>query len=638
MTLANISPLTIGICAGIVLWWLLAIIVLLIKRRRIAKDIESCSLEDERASNRISQYLKSIVGKGASEHYEEYVNLGTIAPLYKANLHMWQAYPGIFTSLGILGTFWGLSNSVADFNSADASAIRASIESLLSGMGTAFLTSLCGMAAALLYTLFEKWAVNSLSKDLDSLCQRLDNQTYISPDKHLENSLEAISTQISSIDSSFKKNIEEVFNTKIVPMMEDLTQKLENPAQTVVDSLVKEFQRICDNFAGTLTESVNNKMEELLQQMIVASESMNKLPAVINNISEQMKQAYDGVVKEIEESIQLHRKATEESIEQRREYDTEVQSQYANLGNHIKLLQDQLNEQMKGIPAMIETASEQMRLAYDGVVKEIEESIELHRKATEESIEQRKEYDTEVQSQYANLGNHIKLLQDQLNEQMKGIPAMIETASEQMKLAYDGVVKEIEEAIEQRKEYDAEVMKQYSELAGQIDNLKDVSQMCAESVKAITEVNKDISDAKSDINNLASKIRSTCETLLGVEKELSDNSTLIYSELSRIQEYNSKIISDLSDYESLIQGVEKGMQGVFAEIENGLKNYVSVSRKGMQDLLDTFTTSVTNATGDLSNSTNRLHETINSVFASMTKMESLASTIMEGMKDQAINQ
>lgn len=554
MTLANISPLAIGFCAVIIIWGIIAIAKLIKQRNSIAKDIQNCSLEDEGSSNRISQYLKSIEGKGASEHYEEYVNLGTIAPLYKANLHLWQAYPGIFTSLGILGTFLGLSISVMRFNSADASAIRASIESLLSGMGTAFFTSLCGMLFALIYTRTEKWAVNSLSKDLDSLCQRLDNQTYISPDKYLENSLEAISTQISSIDSSFKKNIEEVFNTKIVPMMEELTQKLENPAQTVVDSLVKEFQRICDNFAGTLTESVNNKMEELLQQMIVASEAMNKLPSVIDNISEQMKLAYDGVVKEIEESI-----------------------------------------------------------------------------------EQRKEYDTEVQSQYANLGNHIKLLQNQLNEQMKGIPAMIETASEQMKLAYDGVVKEIEEAIEQRKEYDAEVMKQYSELAGQIDNLKDVSQMCAESVKAITEVNKDISDAKSDINNLASKIRSTCETLLGVEKELSDNSTLIYSELSRIQEYNSKIISDLSDYESRIQGVEKGMQGVFAEIENGLKNYVSVSRKGMQDLLDIFTTSVTNATGDLSNSTNRLHETINSVFASMTKMESLASTIMEGMKEQAIN-
>lgn len=565
MTLANISPLAIVFCAVIFIWGIIAIAKLIRQHNSIAKDIKNCSLEDDSQSNRISQYLKSIVGKGASEHYEEYLNLGTIAPLYKANLHLWQAYPGIFTSMGILGTFLGLSISVMRFNSADASAIRSSIESLLSGMGTAFFTSLCGMLFALIYTRIEKWAINSLSKDLDSLCQRLDNQTYISPDKHLDDSLVAISTQISSIDSSFKKNIEEVFNTKIVPMMEELTQKLENPAQTVVDSLVKEFQRICDNFAGTLTESVNNKMEELLQQMIVASEAMNKLPSVIDNISEQMK------------------------------------------------------------------------LAYDGVVKEIEESIELHRKATEESIEQRKEYDTEVQSQYANLGNHIKLLQNQLNEQMKGIPAMIETASEQMKLAYDGVVKEIEEAIEQRKEYDAEVMKQYSELAGQIDNLKDVSQMCAESVKAITEVNKDISDAKSDINNLASKIRSTCETLLGVEKELSDNSTLIYSELSRIQEYNSKIISDLSDYESLIQGVEKGMQGVFAEIENGLKNYVSVSRKGMQDLLDIFTTSVTNATGDLSNSTNRLHETINSVFASMTKMESLASTIMEGMKEQAIN-
>ncbi|MCV6022563.1 MotA/TolQ/ExbB proton channel family protein, partial [Escherichia coli] len=54
----------------------------------------------------------------------------------------------ILTSLGILGTFAGIVVGLMEFNPSD---IDGSIESLLAGLKTAFLTSLVGMAASIVY-------------------------------------------------------------------------------------------------------------------------------------------------------------------------------------------------------------------------------------------------------------------------------------------------------------------------------------------------------------------------------------------------------------------------------------------------------------------------------------------------------
>ncbi|WP_367279518.1 hypothetical protein [Helicobacter sp. UBA3407] len=59
----------------------------------------------------------------------------------------------LLTSLGILGTFIGISIGLATFNPSD---IDSSIANLLAGMKTAFYTSLAGMASSILYQSIKK--------------------------------------------------------------------------------------------------------------------------------------------------------------------------------------------------------------------------------------------------------------------------------------------------------------------------------------------------------------------------------------------------------------------------------------------------------------------------------------------------
>lgn len=60
----------------------------------------------------------------------------------------------LLTSLGILGTFTGIIIGLMHFDASSAEAIDASISGLLDGLKTAFITSLVGMAAAIVYKIF----------------------------------------------------------------------------------------------------------------------------------------------------------------------------------------------------------------------------------------------------------------------------------------------------------------------------------------------------------------------------------------------------------------------------------------------------------------------------------------------------
>jgi chromosome segregation ATPase len=62
--------------------------------------------------------------------------------------------PSVLTSLGILGTFVGIVIGLLDF---DATKIDESIETLLGGLKTAFMTSLVGMTAAIVFKFADIW-------------------------------------------------------------------------------------------------------------------------------------------------------------------------------------------------------------------------------------------------------------------------------------------------------------------------------------------------------------------------------------------------------------------------------------------------------------------------------------------------
>lgn len=400
----NSSSLFQGTLGHITIVWVFSILCLFIlygiwaflKTRKIIKDCDSLSFpttKDELNNTKVGRLLLNNELDQTSDYIEDTINTSAVAANYNVNLRLFQSFPSILTSLGILGTFVGLAYSVWHFDSSSSESIRASIETLLSGMGTAFLTSVAGMLCSVLFLWFERSRYNRLSNSVDAFCARINKQYHRPSGALLDAGLEKISNkidglqlsigndldkvlgekvapimkdishQIDGLELTFGDDLDKVFDEKVTPIMTEISHKLENPAKTVADSLLSEFKKLSDNFADRLTEKVNGKMNELLQQFILATNEMKGVPAAINTATENLI------------------KSGEMSIEAQKEFTKETQSRFEK---YTEELTSAVKEQLSEIQHQMESTSGALK----GIPEEIAHSVEAQKTVTEEFSQQ----------------------------------------------------------------------------------------------------------------------------------------------------------------------------------------------------------------------------------------------------------
>ena len=93
----------------------------------------------------------------------------------RLRLDFFRNLPGVFTGIGIIGTFSGLITGLRAFQiSQDPAVVQRSLESLLSGVWGAFLISAVAIALAILVTVVEKLVSSALSHNLEVFAGGLD--------------------------------------------------------------------------------------------------------------------------------------------------------------------------------------------------------------------------------------------------------------------------------------------------------------------------------------------------------------------------------------------------------------------------------------------------------------------------------
>lgn len=171
------------------------------------------------------------------------------------------ATPTILTSLGILGTFVGISVALYDFNVQD---LDASIPILLDGMKIAFFTSVIGMALSILLKIIMLY----LGKENERKENKFFEEQIKIQTESLKNTLPTLFNQtIEQLEKSNKGN--KLFEKKLFNQLDnftsDLTEQTTNHILEALESIVVNFndslaQQFGENFAR-LDESVKNMLK-----------------------------------------------------------------------------------------------------------------------------------------------------------------------------------------------------------------------------------------------------------------------------------------------------------------------------------------------------------------------------------------
>ena len=199
---------------------------------------------DDRMDNFIDSMDKNHEGVGG---IEEYINEDEIdLHVHKKILEM---APDIFTSLGILGTFIGLVWGLKSFEPSSYETMTTSVSALVEGIKVAFLTSIYGIAFALIYSSGMKSVYAGMDEKLQGFLEKF--HLYVLPTAESESRNLMLASQ--KVQTKAMKQMAE----QLTSQMADSFEKAINPT----------FQKMNESLE-ILTESVTRCQEDMVQEIL----------------------------------------------------------------------------------------------------------------------------------------------------------------------------------------------------------------------------------------------------------------------------------------------------------------------------------------------------------------------------------
>ncbi|WP_454888269.1 anti-phage ZorAB system protein ZorA [Sphingobium herbicidovorans] len=161
--------------------------------------------------------------------------------------------PGIFTGIGIIGTFTGLLSGLRAFKiSDDSGVVRDSLTNLLHGVSEAFFVSAFAIFLAMLITVVEKYLLNSLYRKVTQLAHEID-ATYEAGAGE-----EYLARLVTSSEDAASQ-------TKILKdaLVADLREILTELADRQINATVQRSNELGTTIAGALTDALKGPLDQI---------------------------------------------------------------------------------------------------------------------------------------------------------------------------------------------------------------------------------------------------------------------------------------------------------------------------------------------------------------------------------------
>lgn len=446
----------------------------------------------------------------ASEFFSEF----SACKAHNVNLRMLDAASGTLVGLGLLGTFLGLTLGIEGFDSSNTENIQNSINNLLSGMGTAFYTSLFGMTLSIIFTFIDKVFRNKLSKQLFMLNERLDEMYYID-----DNNVNALNQEriANLLFNNLKHEMEKQTSSMIV--------KTEEAAHRIQEKIVYT------NNEGQVT-TIGNAIREILSENTEQTKALKSFSTDLaielnNGFDESLSRQMQQKILPLMENVDTTTKAIVEHIDKMAEQvSSPATDLIQNVVSELKGCMSNIMETMSGTAtAGLESLSTQLSTAAQAIM-EFPQNLSTVSATLEATIEEVKNAVNDISSTSASANNTtMKQMQDQITYATTAISNAISEVHEVMN-GLSNTSQEQSRIMVDKLAEAAEKMSQY------LDNtMTSLSSSVAESVKGISE---DISRKQENLLVLQSEMMTKMENIMNGITQSS-------------QEQNGRMVNNLSE-------------------------------------------------------------------------------------------
>jgi hypothetical protein len=206
-----------------------------------------------------------------------------------------KSIPAILTTIGILGTFVGITNglyALNDFGSNSSELVKQA-SGLIGGLGTAFITSIAGMGASFVFMIIFSWCVSNTKKAKDNLIDQIQKNSVVVTSNDLLHQLVA---------SQRNKEQQSVDFNKLVTTLDILANKPNAITANEYEHFSKtSVSDICTSLTS-MEKSINTRLSESKMDEQLLAKALSKDLSVsldrafqtpnnlLNDICEEIKQ------------------------------------------------------------------------------------------------------------------------------------------------------------------------------------------------------------------------------------------------------------------------------------------------------------------------------------------------------------
>ncbi|HII4381611.1 TPA: hypothetical protein ACY4P7_003678 [Vibrio parahaemolyticus] len=438
----------------------------------------------------------------------------------------------ILTSLGILGTFAGIVVGLMEFNPSD---IDGSIESLLAGLKTAFLTSLVGMAASIVY----KAILGAIPQKEESAVKSVGpEEIYSVMSAQLNASNELLSAIKGDEDSSLTSQIKNL-RTDINDGQKSLGRHLEKAAENSEQFQHKLWQKM-DEFGELLSKSATEQVINALKEVIV--EFNDKL-------TEQFGENF---------------KRLDESVKKLVDWQENYKNQLEDMANKYQLGVDaissteksvaSINERAESIPATMEKLHQVMELGHEQVT-ELEHRLEAFKDLRDKAVEAMPQIKEQMDTTMSVIGESVKAASTHYEAMLQESQNIIDNFSSTATQSVENMRTNLESGAEKVSgqlietsqtlsgklaEASSDIQEQVGTATGGLSNvtnhLTDTTEQIRQHLEdSITELNSQlrvlVADIKDDARETGNVLKEANQELLSSTKEIQIETTSAITKL-----------------------------------------------------------------------------------------------------------
>ena len=530
-----------------------------------------------------------------------WILLGTfIFSIFMKIIKKWNTFtnytPTLLTSLGILGTFAGIISGLLVF---DTHNIEGSIEGLLSGLQVAFITSLVGMALAIVYKTLtsidlrtrnseiveEEIGVEDLYKVMKQQNDNLVNLQKVisdSDDSSLIGQIKLMRSDASDYHKIINKNLE-----MIAQPLNDINEKLDiqqKNFENFSDTLWIKLQDFADMLSKSATEQVIQALKEVISDFNNKlteqfGENFKQLNNAVGNLLQwqdnykvqlgEMRTQFDQSVLAITEteksvsSISNEAKSIPKNMEELKTVMEVNQHQISELANHLEAFKDVRDRAVEAVPEIREQIDQTLKGAHEAsetLSKGMNESIGKVQTAIVNSVE---EFNNNVSKTNDSIIASSEAMSKGINESVNQVQTVIVSSAEE----FQDRVQQTNAALNAQSDILSKTSDEISEKLS--DTLLDLDKNVRLMLNSLTENSKEVNE----------EFRKSGESFIG---EFTNTGSEFKNSLNMMAQTMNENMEKLSNEQM------KQVQKVFDGLDNTITQAMQRTGESVQSQVNTI--------------------------------------------------